>query len=102
MDAKHRRYKSLHNANYSSHVYSQLSKYSTIFYSGKHTAASYRRPVVDRVLCVYSRDHDVDIKIEGHPFTFIQLFPEIDQEQITGFLELLEEVSSWIEENKES
>ncbi|WP_337102010.1 hypothetical protein [Paenibacillus sp. YIM B09110] len=102
MDAKHRRYKALHNDNYSSNVYSQLSKYNTIFYRGEHTAVSYRRPVVDRVLCVYSRDREAPVKKEEHPFTFIQLFPEIDQDQITGFSELMGEISEWIEQSKDN
>ncbi|MDT3425283.1 hypothetical protein J2Z22_000799 [Paenibacillus forsythiae] len=102
MDAKHRKYKALHNDNYSSNVYSQLSKYNTIFYRGEHTVVSYKRPVVDGVLCVYSRDREAPVKKEEYPFTFIQLFPEIDQDQITGFSELMGEISAWIEQSKDN
>ncbi|MCS7464994.1 hypothetical protein N0M98_33465 [Paenibacillus doosanensis] len=98
MDAKHRRYKSLHNENFTSNVSSQMLRYVQIFYRGEHTAASRRRPVVSSVLCVYSRDREAPIKKEELPIVFIQLFPEIDQNQLTGYKELMGEIHEWLKE----
>lgn len=100
MDAKHRRYKSLHNENFTSNVSSQMLRYAQIFYRGEHTAASRRRPVVSSVLCVYSGDREAPIKKEELPIVFIQLFPEIDQDQLTGYKELMEEIHEWLKEFK--
>lgn len=98
MDAKHRRYKSLHNENYTSNVSSQMLRYAQIFYRGEHTVASRRRPVVSSVLCVYSRDREAPIKKEELPIVFIQLFPEIDHDQLTGYKELMGEIHEWLKE----
>ncbi|WP_159885180.1 hypothetical protein [Paenibacillus puerhi] len=102
MDAKHRRYKSLHNENYTSNVSSQMLRYAQIFYRGEHTTASRRRPVVSSVLCVYSRDREAPIKKEELPIVFIQLFPEIDQNHLTGYRELKEEIHEWLKEYTDS
>jgi hypothetical protein len=99
MDAKHRKYKSLYNENYTSIVFTQLSKYNNIYYRGEHTVQSRRRSVVSSVLCVYSRDRDAPIKQEEIPLVFIQLFPELDHDQITGYPELRGEILDWLEEN---
>ncbi|CAG7651703.1 hypothetical protein ACFQI7_27905 [Paenibacillus allorhizosphaerae] len=98
MDAKHRRYKSLHNENFTSNVSSQMLRYAQIFYRGEYTAASRRRPVVSSVLCVYSRDSEAPIKKEELPIVFIQLFPEIDHDQLTGYKELMGEIHEWLKE----
>jgi hypothetical protein len=102
LDAKHRKYKSLHNQNFTSIVFTQLSKYNNIYFLGKNTAQSRRRSVVSSVICVYSRDRDAPIKQEEIPLVFIQLFPELDQDQITGYPELRAEITDWIDENKTS
>ncbi|SEG75564.1 nuclease domain-containing protein [Paenibacillus sp. UNC499MF] len=100
LDAKHRKYKSLHNANFTSIVYTQLSKYQSIFYSGEYSAQGRRRSVVHYVICVYSRDNDAHVKQEVLPHVFIQLFPDIDQDQMIGYEELSYELSQWLEETK--
>ncbi|WP_010492520.1 nuclease domain-containing protein [Paenibacillus elgii] len=98
LDAKHRKYKSLHNANFTSIVYTQLSKYQSIFYSGENSAQSRRRNVVHYVICVYSRDNDAHVKQEVLPHVFIQLFPDIDHDQMIGYEELSNELSAWLKD----
>lgn len=100
LDAKHRKYKSLHNEKFTTHVVTQLSKYNNIYYLGKNTTLqNRRRSVVSTVICVYSRDRDAKVKQEEIPFVFIQLFPELDQDEITGYRELRDEIVGWVNEN---
>lgn len=102
MDAKHRRYKNLYNDNFTTNVFTQLSKYNSIYYQGLTTLLNRRRPVVSSVICLYSRDKDAPIIQEELPLVFIQLFPETDQDIITGREELSQELFEWISQNETS
>ncbi|MFY0545426.1 hypothetical protein [Brevibacillus sp. H7] len=101
LDAKHRRYRSLHNENYTSIVYNQMTKYHHIYYLGENTVHNRRTTVVDSVLCIYSRDREAKIKQEVLPLVFIQFFPDIDQDNILGYKELDNEITHWLDEKFE-
>ncbi|MGE6231433.1 hypothetical protein [Paenibacillus chitinolyticus] len=102
LDAKHRKYNSLYNDNFTTNVFTQLSKYNSIYYQGLTTSLNRRRSVVSSVICLYSRDKDAPVLQEELPLVFIQLFPEIDEDMITGKQELEKELSDWISQNEPS
>ncbi|WP_431090357.1 DUF2357 domain-containing protein [Paenibacillus sp. 8b26] len=100
LDAKHRKYKSLFSDAFTSIVAIQLSKYQNIFYRGEHTVQSRRRSVISSVLCVYSRDTEAQVKTEDFPYVFIQLFPDLNKDQMIGYDELYQEFANWLNESK--
>jgi hypothetical protein len=102
LDAKHRKYKSLYNENFTTNVFTQLSKYTSIYYQGLTTSLNRRRSVVSSVICLYSRDKDAPVLQEELPLVFIQLFPEINEDKITGRKELAKELAEWISQNETS
>ncbi|OMF70356.1 nuclease domain-containing protein [Paenibacillus sp. FSL R10-2748] len=102
LDAKHRKYNSLYNENFTTNVFTQLSKYNSIYYQGLTTSLNRRRSVVSSVICLYSRDKDAPVLQEELPLVFIQLFPEINEDMITGSKELAKELADWISQNETS
>lgn len=95
-DAKLTKFRYLHNADgLPTNTHGQLMTYRMVSY------VTNPRPVVDRVLCLYSgmgepREPLRDI----YPITFIQLMPDLyDNEVIFGYGELRETMESWLKDD---
>lgn len=97
LEIKHKRFRSLYNSKFTTSVVDQLSKYRLIYYSNRNLKRR-NSSVIDKVLCIYSFDESADVRIEGDPDTFIQLFPDMNSDLVIGQNELLEEIQSWMDD----
>ncbi|WP_340021958.1 hypothetical protein MHI24_23630 [Paenibacillus sp. FSL K6-1096] len=95
-DAKLIKFRHLHNMDgLPTKTQAQLIAYSGIFFQES------RRPVVDRVLCLYAGLGEPREAVRHvHPVSFIQLFPDpTDLDDVWGYEELREIMMSWLLED---
>ncbi|KIL48365.1 nuclease domain-containing protein [Jeotgalibacillus campisalis] len=95
-DAKFRKFSNMHNNDYATSTYQQLTNYSLFFYLGEDRST---RPVVDKVICLYGSESKGPIKKEVFPLTYINLFPKLldnNEIEIKGEHEVLIEINKWI------
>jgi hypothetical protein len=99
-DAKYRRRSSIYQSNYLMSSHSQLQNYYSVFYFGDNRLNN-NMLCVDSVCCLYTKDPNSPIKDFKHPVTYIQLYPNIDEETgkvvVVGERELKNVLDTWLE-----
>ncbi|UOK56122.1 hypothetical protein MGI18_13840 [Bacillus sp. OVS6] len=99
-DAKFRKLANMHNNDYETTTYEQLTSYYSFFYLGKNRKSG-RGNVVEQVICLYGSEKTEAIKKVVDPLLYIKLFPIIQEDnevQIKGEKELLEEIETWLDD----
>ncbi|PFJ40184.1 hypothetical protein COJ00_27020 [Priestia megaterium] len=102
-DAKYRRRSSIYGSDYLKSSHSQLQSYYSIFYFGDNRLNN--NPLcVDDVFCLYTKDSRSSVKSYEFPITYIQLYPEIDEETeetiVVGQQQLQDGLKMWIDKKK--
>ncbi|MGD6844685.1 hypothetical protein ACQCVH_19495 [Bacillus infantis] len=100
IDAKFRKLANMHNEDYATTTYQQLTSYYNFFYLGKNRK-SRRGQVVQQVICLYGSERGTKVKKTVEPLLYIQLFPHIKENgeiETKGELEVLEELHYWLED----
>lgn len=102
-DAKYRRRSSIYQSNYLMSSHSQLQNYYSVFYFGDNRLNN-KMLCVDSVCCLYTKDPNSPIKDFKHPITYIQLYPNIDEQTgenvVVGEIELKDVLTTWIKDIK--
>ncbi|MEI4802939.1 nuclease domain-containing protein [Bacillus sp. FJAT-51639] len=100
-DAKFRKLANMHNNEYATTTYHQLTSYYQFFYSGKSGARRRNRTVVDQVICLYGGAKNEALRKEVPPILYIKLFSfaqENGEWQTKGEEEVLEELEDWLDD----
>ncbi|MGR3776052.1 nuclease domain-containing protein [Bacillus paramycoides] len=100
-DAKFRKLANMHNDEYATTTYHQLTSYYQFFYSGKSEGRRRNRTVVDQVICLYGSSKNGAVRKEVHPILYIQLFSFVQEDgewQTKGEEEVLEELKYWLDD----
>ncbi|TYS59366.1 hypothetical protein FZC76_22420 [Sutcliffiella horikoshii] len=100
LDAKFRKLANMHNEDYATTTYQQLTSYYNFFYLGKNRKSP-RGQVVQQVICLYGSEKGTNVKKTVEPLLYIQLFPNIKENgeiETKGEKEVLEELHYWLEE----
>lgn len=100
LDAKFRKLSNMHNSDYATTTYQQLTSYYNFFYLGTNRK-SRRGQVVHEVICLYGSEKEAEVKKMVEPLLYIKLFPEIKENgeiETKGEKEVLEELHYWLED----
>ncbi|AEP93090.1 hypothetical protein I33_4188 [Bacillus subtilis subsp. subtilis str. RO-NN-1] len=99
-DAKFRKLANMHNNDYATTTYQQLTSYYNFFYLGSNRK-SQRGQVVHQVICLYGSEKGKKVKKTVEPLLYIKLFPKIEENgeiNTIGENEVLEELHYWLED----
>lgn len=102
VDAKHRKFCDLYSLAPTDTMV-QLDGYQQIKYLYKDSRCKRRKSIVDRVLCVYSGNHNGNIHIEKAGIDYIHLAPEVSDtgeiKNLLGQTEYQEQFNLWLQEH---
>lgn len=99
-DAKFRKLANMHNNDYATTTYQQLTSYYSFFYLGKNKKSKWH-PVVHQVICLYGSEKEAEVRKVVEPIMYIKLFPEIKETgeiETKGEKEVLEDLHYWLED----
>ncbi len=100
LDAKFRKLSNMHNNDYATKTYQQLTSYYNFFYLGANRK-NRRGQVVQQVICLYGSEKGKQIKKTVEPLLYIQFFPRFEDNgdiKTQGEHELKEELGYWLED----